>query len=141
MLAVLVGGLVVLAIAVGVFVAARPNPRLDESTPEGTVQAYLEAIRDRDVVAAARHLDPASGCDADDLDTVGYPQFTAVDLVTSQVDGDTARVSVQVTFSAAVPPLDGPVGETHTYRLTRSGDGWLLVGTPWPLDRCGGGTK
>lgn len=137
----LVGGLVVVAIAVGVYAAARPAVRWDEHSPEGTVQAYLEAIGDRDVDAAARYLDPASGCDADDLDAVGIEPFTGVDLVSSHVDGDTARVTVQVTFSTAVPPLDPATAESHSYRLTRSDDGWLLAGTPWPLDWCGGRTK
>jgi hypothetical protein len=135
-----VGGLLLVAVAVVVFVSTRPAATWDSRTPEATVQAFLAAVQDARADDAGRLLDSQGRCDVDDLDQAAMPDLARVDLVESVVDGDSARVVVQVVFSTG-GPLDSPATEKHAYRLSRSGDGWLLVGTPWPLYSCGGGVS
>jgi hypothetical protein len=137
-LGIVVVGLLVVAIAAVVYAATRPVTTWSSGTPEGTVQAYLTAVIDRDVDTAATYLDPDGDCDVDDFDQVWLPRTARAELVGTHVDGDVARVEVDVAVSGG-GPLDVPVPEAHTFRLTRStGGGWLIAGTPWPLYDCRG---
>lgn len=132
--------MVVLAAVVLLFSANRSTANLDPGTPEGVVQSYLTAVLEGDYVEAARHLDPSSGCDVEDLDRMGTVEPARAVLVDSQVNGDTARLTVRVTMTAG--PFEAEeFSENHIFRLTRTGQDWKLSGTPWPLYGCEGDVK
>lgn len=142
-LAIVVGAMVVLAAVVVVLSANRSTAQLEPGSPEAAVQTYLTGVTEGDYAAAADVLDPAGSCDVDDLDRAGRLESARAYLVDSQVDGDTARVSVEVTVpEGGGGPFDTTdYSETHSFRLTRSGDDWRLTGTPWPLYDCEGDEK
>lgn len=141
-LAVVVGAMVVLAAVVVLFSANRSTAELEPGSPEAAVQTYLTAVTEGDNATAAEVLDPAGACDVDDLDRAGRPGSARAYLVDSQVEGDTARVRVEVTFPSGGGPFDSSdFSETHIFRLTKSGESWLLTGRPWPLYECEGDVK
>ena len=141
LLGVVVAAAVVAALAASLYAASRPPRTLDRSTPQGVVQAYVTAVLDGDHATAATFLDPDVGCAAVDLDRTFTPRSVRVDLVETQVSGDSARVRVSVTFDAGADPLSGSPGEDHVFRLVRTPSGWLLSGIPWPLYTCEGGPR
>jgi hypothetical protein len=138
-LAIVVGAMVVLAAVVVVLSANRSTADYDPGTPEGTVQAYLQAVTTGDYAEAATFLAPSSDCDVEDLDRAGTPDSARVYLVGTETEGETTTVTVEVTLPSG-GPLDTESSETHLYRLTRSGGDWRLTGTPWPLYFCEGDT-
>jgi hypothetical protein len=140
-LLVVVAVAVALAVVTAVFAATRPTQILDRTTPQGSVQAYLTAVLDRDNAKAASFFAPGSPCSAQDLDRAYVADATRVDLVSQQVDSDTARVTVEVSIGSGSGPFAGVSGEQHTFRLTRSGSAWRLDGIPWPAFDCGLGAK
>jgi len=140
-LAGVVGGIAVLAVLAAVFAATRPATRYDGGTPQGAVQAYLSAVLTKDDARAAGYFAADSRCDVADLDRSWVPESSRVDLVSTTVDGDTARVDVRINVSAGTGPFDDVSTEDRTFRLTRSGGRWLLTGVPWPLYDCEGGVK
>jgi len=140
-LGVVVGGIIVVAVVTAVFAATRPVTTRDSGTPDGAVQAYLSAVLKGDNEEAAGFLAPDSRCDVQDLDRTNVVEAARVDLIDTEIDGDSARVTVEVSFSSGGGPFQGSATEDHTFRLSRSGDRWLLVGLPWPLYDCGGGVK
>lgn len=136
-LGTVVGGVVALAVAAAFLASTRATTTWDDTTPEGAVQGYLSAVLDGDTQRAAGYLSAESPCDIEDLDRVTVPDPARIDLVDTVVDEQSARVVVDLAPSDN-GPLDTFPAETHTFRLTRSGQGWLLVGRPWPLYDCGG---
>ncbi|HET8988037.1 MAG TPA: hypothetical protein VFN43_05955 [Humibacillus sp.] len=139
-LAVVVGAVVVLALLVVWLSTSRSRPEFAAGSPERTVQSYLVAVTRHDAVEAARHLDPASGCEVSDIEQSGFPEGVRVTLVGSTVTGPEARVTVLITSDVA--PIGGAgTSETHLFRLTRPGQEWLISGTPWPLYVCEGVQK
>jgi hypothetical protein len=137
-LVVVVAAMVAMSALVLALAADRSPARLDPRVPEGVVQAYLQAVVDRDNDAAARYLDPAGGCDAADLDRTGPVAPVRATLTRSVVEGSSARVEVELTRGSD-SPLDSGYREASTFQLTRSGTGWVLTGSPWPLFDCAGG--
>lgn len=136
-LAMVVGGIVVLAVVAAIFSATRPATSFDQATPQGTVQAYLRAVFKGDHEEAARFLDPAGSCDVEDLDRNGTVDSPRVVLRETSTQADSSRVTVRVVRSSEGGPFDTyEATEDHTYRLTRSGGRWVLTGTPWPLYDC-----
>jgi hypothetical protein len=134
--------MVVLAAVVLVLSANRFTADYDPGTPEGTVQAYLQAVTTGDYAEAATFLDPSGDCDVDDLDRAGVPDSARVYLVRTEVEGDAATVTVEITLPSGGGPFDtAGVSETHLFRLVRSGGDWRLTGTPWPLYTCEGDVK
>lgn len=140
-LAIVVGAMVVLAAVVVVLSANRSTAEYDPGTPEGTVQAYLQAVTAGDYAEAATFLDPSGDCDVDDLDRAGSPDSARVYLVRTEVEDDTATVTVEITVPSGGPFDTAGSSETHLFRLTRSGGDWRLTGTPWPLYFCEGDVK
>lgn len=139
--AVVVGVVVVVAVVAAVFASRRPVAQFQRGTPEWTVQAYIESLLKGDTDGAAAYLASDSECDAQDLDEVRMADSTRVVLDDSRVEGDSARVAVEVAISSG-GPLDGSeYRESHTFRLSRSGQEWRLTGVPWPLYDCSGGLK
>lgn len=133
-LTTVVAGVVVLAGVAGVVSARRSPAPADLGTPEGTVQAYLTAVLDHDVLGAADLLAPGT-CGVDDLAAAWIPE-ARVDLTDTRLSDGTAVVVVEVTETGE-GLLPGP-GHTHLERLVleREGQEWRLTGTPWPLVDC-----
>ena len=142
MLAVVVGGMIVLAAVVLGLSTTRSTAEYDPSSPEGTVQAYVSAVVEGDYDEAGGLLAADSTCHVEDFDRIGTVDQVRVSLVDSQIETDTARVTVAVTTSAGGGPFDtSEYTENHILRLARSGQGWRISGIPWPLYTCGEGVK
>jgi len=136
-LALLVGGVVLLAVLAGVVVSRRTTPDLDPTTPAGVVQEYLKAVVDGDYPVAAKLLSPASGCSASDVSSAYAPGSAQIVLDRTAVNGDHAVVTVDVTEGSGDP--FGSSGYSHTERITLQRDGglWKITGSPWLLPSCG----
>ena len=135
-LAIVVGGIAVIAIVAGVLSATRPAQKYGRGTPEGVVQAYLLAVIDGDHQAAAEFLAEGSPCTVADLDQAYMPDGVRVVLRDIEVNGDTAQVVVDVVMSSGELFDGSEHTEKHTFRLTRPGEAWLITGTPWPMFEC-----
>ena len=134
-LLLVMGGLVVIAVAVAALTTGREVTTYDLGTPEGVAQAYLRAAFDGDFDEAAAHFEPGSECDASDLDRAFIQNDVRVSL--AGVDTDDDRATVRIT--ADIPdggPFGGYYEERHTLRLVFVGDAWKLTGIPWPLYDC-----
>lgn len=140
-LAIVVGAVVVLALVVAALSATRPVTTYDEATPEGVVQSYLTAALKGDNDQAATYFATDGLCDAADLDRASIVDSQQVYLVDTEVDGDSARVQVQLVVGGGGPLDTSEYSEDQVFRLTRSAEGWRLTGTPWPLWDCEGGVK
>lgn len=139
----------VLAAVVGVLVAAslvtflltaRDTAEFPDGSPEAAVQEYLDAVLDRDGEAAVRSLTADSPCDVEDFDKAYLDNDVHVALNRVDVSGSTARVDVVIT-SGSGSLLPSGWSEERTFRLERSGERWLVTGTPWPLFDCGMSVK
>jgi hypothetical protein len=133
----IIGAVIALAAIIALVMSVtRSDQAWDRSTPEGAVQAYLEAVQRGDNAEAATWFSPDGECSVEDLQIAYAPTDVRVDLKSSEVSGDTARVVVEIMWGTR-GPFDRPGGEQQTYRLVRSGDRWLLTGIPWPVYGCG----
>lgn len=135
MLAVVVGVLLLIVVAVVSLTVGRQVTTYDISEPEGVAQAYLQAAFDGDFDEAATFFEPESECDASDLDRAYLQEDVRVSL--AGVDSDDERATVRIT--ADIPdggPFGGYYEERHTLRLVRIDDAWKLTGIPWPLYDC-----
>jgi hypothetical protein len=135
-LAIVLAAVVVIAVVAVVVATNRQPQSYDRGTPQGVVQAYLEAVVAGDNAGAADYLAPGGTCDVEDLDRTSVPDGVRVVLRDTQVDGDRAQVEVDV-----VMPTDGPFGgaeysESHTFRLGKAGQDWRVQGVPWPMYDC-----
>lgn len=135
MLGVVVG-LVVVAALVTALLTARQSAELDPGSPEEAVQRYLDDVLDHDTEAAARALDPDGPCTVVDLDAAYVDDDVHVALRGVHLSGTTARVDVAITTGSG-GLIPSPWSEEQTFRLRRSGEGWLITGAPWPLFECG----
>ena len=113
---------------------------LDPKRADATVQRYLSALLKGDHLSAAKFFAPESLCTVQDLDRVYSIEATRVELVKTEITGERAEVSVKVEYGSG-DPFATNVGEDHTFRLTRTGEQWLLESIPWPLYDCGLITK
>lgn len=134
-LAIVVGLVVLVAVVVGVLAANRTATEYDRATPEGVVQAYVEAVLDGDHEAAADLLSEDNACDVNDLDSSYLPEYDRVVLREAEVDGDSARVEIEAVVAEG-PFAAFDYSERHTFRLERSGTEWRITGRPWPVFEC-----
>lgn len=136
-LATLLGAVVVLAVAAGLVVANREAPALDPTSPEGVVQAYLEAVIDGDVDGAFALLSPTAGCDISDVGTAYLPESVRVVVLQTDVDGDEAVVRVEVTENPGNGLFEGS-GFKHDERISlrRTGGTWQVEASSWLLFGC-----
>lgn len=119
------------------FVASRSeNGNFEAGSPEATVQAYLQAMVDRDNDQALSYFEPTTKCDSSDLDRQYISPDLTVDLIESSTTGDRAQVKIRIRYSN--DDLFGGWSEDHTIALTKLEDQWRLAGTPWPLYECHG---
>ncbi|HUW78246.1 MAG TPA: hypothetical protein VMV52_05780 [Candidatus Nanopelagicaceae bacterium] len=135
-LAIIVGLIVGIALVTVVLSATRPIVKLDQGTPQGTVQSYLSAVLDGKNADAASYLSTNSPCTIEDLDRAYVMHSAQVTLVDVATNGDASEVRVKVELPTG-GPFENYMIEDHTLRLIRTGDHWLLVGIPWPLYDCG----
>ena len=134
-LAIIAGVVIIAVVVVMVFSATRSVVTLNPGTPQGTVQAYLSAVFAGKNVKAAELLAPESGCKVQDLDRAYVIKSARVDLVRTEIDGESAQVWVRVEIPTS-GPFESFMTEDHTFRLNRVNGGWLLTGIPWPLYNC-----
>ena len=131
-----IGGVALVLIAVAIVIAVQPPQEFDRGTPEGTAQAYFQAILDGDDDLALSYIDEEllTGCSRFEL---GYvtPDSARVVIANTEIDGDEARVDVVITETWGEGPFDGGSNTfDETLVMTRSGDGWLISRVPWPVD-------
>ncbi len=123
-----VGVLVVVAlVAAGVL---RETPELDPSTPEGTVQAYLQAVFDGDDEAASALIE--SKCDTKANLGPGSP-VEGVSASLKSVEGDDTQATVVVTMSQPTQDPFGGLSEWEEWFNLLNRDGtWLIQEPVWP---------
>ncbi|MGA7271799.1 MAG: hypothetical protein WB239_12065 [Acidimicrobiia bacterium] len=138
-LSIVVGAVVLLGVAAAIVAATRPAPQIDVSTPEGVVQAYLQDVFEGNEEAAIARIDPASGCDAADLDRAFASRSVRVVLVDTTSSGSTARVEVRMTYTGDGPFAASEYSEEQQFELRGAGASWLITGDPWPMFFCEGG--
>lgn len=139
-LLLVVGVIAVIAVVAGVLTAGRREPVYDRGTPEGVVQAYLIAVVDRHYDEAVSFLADESPCSIADLDHAYVPHGVRVVLGPVAVDGDGARVEVDVTTPSGDLLGSPETSARYAFHLTRSAGPWRLTGEPWPMSGCGKAT-
>ncbi|SOC51423.1 hypothetical protein [Ornithinimicrobium cerasi] len=137
-LAVVVGILVLLAVVAGVLSATRGEGDLPAGSPEAAVQDYVSRVYDRDLEGAAAVLDPEGGCTVEDLERNVHEPDGRVVLRSSEVDGDTALVRVELVHGEDGPLGSGEWAQEESFTLERSQDRWVITGEPWPVFGCAG---
>lgn len=127
----------VLVVAALIAVFARgAAPQFDPSTPEGTVQAYANAVVSNDL-EAARAMHVASHTDEGCIPSFGWSTISLrLALVDTQISGDSAVVTVTVTEGYS-GPFSGDYSYDDRFELVRgSGGEWFVSVAPWNLQVC-----
>ncbi|HKY46758.1 MAG TPA: hypothetical protein VJQ79_02130 [Acidimicrobiia bacterium] len=133
-LALVVGVVLVLAVAVAAIVTSlRPSPQLDPATPEGTVQAFFQAVEadDWNGVLSLLSSQLREDCEASEL-----AQFRDdVDrAVISDVDAAGSETIVEVRVTRVV--IDDPLNpysydDTFHFVLAQEDGRPVVVELPW----------
>lgn len=120
-------------IILSVIALTRKPVELDPNTPEGVVQAYLQAIADEEYTEAYGYLstDIQSDCAPTDIAAnVYYDTFNAVLGDITEL-GDSVTVEASIQFGAT--PLDpGTNGYYEQFFLMQQGSEWVITSDPWP---------
>lgn len=134
-------GLVVAAISIvaliAVFAVKDTTPQLDKSTPEGTLQQYLQSVTTRDFDTAITYLAADTKCKIEDFDQSYIQDSIRISLSDSTITGDSASIKVSIENSNG-DPFGGTYTESQAFRLSKSQSGWKIAGIPWPMYQCGG---
>ena len=132
-----VGVAIALLVATALVIALRPARQFDPTTPEGTVQSYVQAVLDDEAAKAASYLDPdlAARCDLSHLES--HSDSTRAVIVDTDVEGDRARIEIRFTEVSGEVPFDR---HEHIFDevfvLERHTDGWRIAERPWPFYFC-----
>lgn len=106
---------------------------LDRATPEGTVQAFLQAIADNDFETAHDQLSPnlQEECSTADIASAGpYESFTATLGDVDEFEDETiVHVSLRIGEGASI---DGYTFDPGPYRLQRDAGTWGITEVSWP---------
>jgi hypothetical protein len=106
---------------------------LDTATPEGTVQAFLQAIADDDFEAAHDQLSPGlqEECSTADISSAGpYEEFNATLGDVEEFDDETiVHVSLRLGNGSS---LDGYTFDPGPYRLRQESGDWGITEVAWP---------
>lgn len=106
---------------------------LDSATPEGTVQAFLQAIDDNDFEAARNQLSPSlqEECSTADIASAGpYESFTATLGDVEEFEDETiVHISLRLGDGSS---LDGYTFDPGPYRLQRESGVWGITEIGWP---------
>ena len=136
-----IGVAVALLVVVAVAFALQPPKQFDPATPEGTAQGYFQAINDGDEDLAQTFMtdDLREACDGE---WWFYERGAAsrVVIVDTDIDGDTARVKVDITVSYGEGPFSGgSYDQVETVVMQSEGNFWLISKPTWPMDpyACG----
>jgi hypothetical protein len=119
---------VVLALAVVAFV--REPVTLDAGTPEGTVQAYLQAISDEDYEAALTQMtdDLQQRCSPQQLaDNIYYDSFSAT---LGEVEDVGSVIVVEVSINQGSSGFES--GYYERIEVAEEDGRFAITGDPWP---------
>jgi hypothetical protein len=139
-----IGAAATLLVVVSVFFALQPPTQFDWQSPQGTAQGYFQAINDGDDELAETYTtdDLRTACDGewwyDEVESA-----SRVVITETKIDGDTAKVKVNITVSYGDEPFGGgSYDHEETMTMQRVGDVWLISKPVWPMDRydCTEGT-
>jgi hypothetical protein len=134
-------GFIVAAISIVAFITVlsvnEDTPQLDATTPEGTVQQYLQSVTARDFDTAITYLSEDTKCKITDFDQAYIQESIRISLSDASVTGDSASVKVNIENSSG-DPFGGSYTESQAFRLVKSDSGWKIAGIPWPTYQCGG---
>lgn len=131
-----IGAVAVVLIAVAIVIAVQPSETLDLGTPEGTAQAYFQAILDGDEDLALSYVDEdlVAGCSTHEL-SYFTPDGGRVVIEQTEIDGGEARVDVVIAETWGEGPFGGGSNTfDETLVMTRSGETWVISRMPWPID-------
>lgn len=134
LLFIAVGVIVGLAV-VAVFVS-RSGTTYSSGSPEQALQSYLESVLKGDKVAAFSYISSDSPCTQQDMDNAYVVDVSRVDVESSAVTGDRARIQVRFEmgddflFSRAYP-------EKFTFQMVKESSGWKITDGAWPMYSCG----
>lgn len=132
----LIVAVALLLVSVSLFLNSnRDETSLSPSTPEGVVQLYLKAIIEGKHDVAASYFVSTSNCEASDIDRAYISDTLRVNLVSSEISGNSAYVKIDANESSG-DIFDSGYTQSHTYRLMRESGNWRLEGIPWPLWDC-----
>lgn len=142
-------GLIALVVVLVVIALTRGPVSLDPDTPEGTVQEYLQAIRDKrweDAISVV-DADWLGSCEATDLAQFADSDFTAklgtdqtdtlrfVDIAPSPSESPlpepTEQVDVTISHTSG-PGLGSSWDEYVMFQLLEKNGFWWLADDPWP---------
>ncbi len=137
-LGVTVAAISIVALIV-VLAIKQPTTQLDQSSPEGVVQQYLQSVTQRDFVQALTFLADDTKCKVEDFDRAYIQDSLRINLSDSQVTGSTALVKVSIETSNGDLFSPGSIyTDEQNFRLTKADAGWKITGIPWPTYECGG---
>lgn len=137
-LAIALGCVAVLALVAWVVDANRRVPEYDPASPEGTVQAYLEAVLSGDADAAFAYLAEDTRCVAEDFRGALADDSLRVVLRDVEIEGERAEVAVEISFTGGGPFDAYEWSEHQRFFLVREENRWAIAEVPWPLFFCGG---
>jgi hypothetical protein len=107
----------------------RTAPELDPSTPEGTVQAYLEAVFAGDEESAGELTEG----DCDDNLAGAQAQVEGVSASLGSVEGDDTQATVVVKLSQpSQDPFGGLIEWEEWFTLLNRDGTWLIQQPVWP---------
>lgn len=130
----------ILAIVALILNATKESKTYDPKSPEGVIQSFLVAISEHKNSVAAEYLSAMTSCNVDDIDRSYVGSELSVNLISSEIMGELATVTVATEVNSQ-GPLGGSSQEVHVYRLSKNGDSWKIEGIPWPIFGCEVGTK
>jgi len=103
-------------------------------TPEATVQAFFKSLSERDSEEALQYFVADTPCELFELDRQILSQEITIDLVESEITGDSAKVKVRIRYSSN--DMVSGWKEDQVIRLEKESGNWRITGTPWPLYDC-----
>ena len=121
-------GLVVAAISIVALIAVLAvkdtTQQLDATTPEGTVQQYLQSVTSRDFDTALTYLATDTKCQITDFDQAYIQDSIRISLSDSAITGDSASVKVNIENSGG-----DPFGSTYSTSRIRIRDNTISTST------------
>lgn len=141
-IAIGVGALVVISLAVTLFSSNTPPQPLRGGSPEARVQDFILAIDDGELDAAYDMLDADAIADCSRTDfrqRASYGERAGLRVALHSVDlyDDQADVLVSVSSFSGSPPFD--FSESHyevRFNLTKHDETWAITLAPWPFSGC-----
>jgi hypothetical protein len=121
-------------------ISSKDIKKLDPATPEGVVQLYLNEVINGQYEEAINYLSATSNCKATDLDRAYLADSLRINLVSSEINEESALVKIEVETQSG-GPFNDSYTESHNYRLAIENTNWKILGIPWPMWECGLVTK